>query len=340
MKAALLIAPFTLDIREIDKPKPKPEEVLIKMKTTGICGSDLHAYRGTHPFRKPPVVLGHELAGEVEQVGMRVKTIEVGDVVTVEPWIYCGKCPYCLEERYNLCVDKRGMGTSEWQGSFAEYVVAPEDTVCKLPEGMSYEEGALIEPLAVGVHIVQEAKLNLGESVVIFGAGTIGLATLSCLIVAGITRIIVTDVEDFNLKLASQIGATHIVNIRKESLGKVVNEVTGGKGVDLAIVAAGVESLVGDATKVIRGRGRVIVPAIFSEYVKVDMFPVMCGEKHIQGAMTYTGKNFATAINLLALSKISIKPLITHRIPLDGAGRAFNILDKKKEKVIKILFTF
>jgi len=340
MKAALLTAPFTLDIREMDKPEPRPNEVLIKVRATGICGSDLHAYRGTHSFRTPPVVLGHELAGEVEQAGAEVKTIGVGDAVTVEPWVHCGRCSYCFEGKYNLCVDKRGMGTTEWQGSFAEYVIAPEDIVYKLPEGLSFEEGALVEPLAVGVHAVHLAGIQVGESVVVFGAGAIGLAILMCLNAAGASQIVVTDIEAFNLGVASQLGALEVVNVKEESLREVVNEITRGKGVDVAVVAAGVESLMKDATHVVKKNGRIIVPAIFDQQVTMDMLPLVYDEQHIHGSWAYTRKDFHIALDLLALGKVNPKSLVTHHVSLDEAKKAFDMLDKRTEKVLKILFTF
>jgi len=338
MKAVLLTAPFTLDIREMDKPEPRPNEVLIKVKATGVCGSDLHAYRGTHPFRKPPVVLGHELAGEAEQVGREVKMIRVGDRVTVEPWVRCGKCPYCFEGKYNLCVEKRGMGTTEWQGSFAEYVVAPEDVVYKLPEGVSYEEGALVEPLAVSVHTVRRARVRLGESVAVLGAGPIGLGILACLHEAGATKLIITDIENFNLKLASRLEATVVVNAKEKSLQGVVDEVTDGVGLDIAVIAAGEKSLVNEASKIVKKGGRVVVPAIFDESPEVDMFKIVYSEQNIQGVWAYTRKDFNIAIDLLASGKVDLRPLITHRIPLDEAIKVFKILDKRTEKAVKIVF--
>lgn len=340
MKAALLVAPFKLEIKEIDKPFPGDNEVLIKVKATGICGSDLHAFRGTHPFRTPPVILGHEMAGEVEKVGEKVQGIRPGDSVTVEPQTHCGRCSYCFEGKYNLCLHKRVMGTDEWQGSFAEYVVAPEDIVYKLPEGVSYEEGAFVEPLAVSVHAVREARVRLGESVAVLGAGAIGLGILTCLREVGATKLIVTDIENFNLKLASQLGATEVINVKENSLQEVVDKVTQGGGLDIVIIAAGEKSLVQEASKIVKKRGRIVVPAIFDELPEVDMFKIVYGERSIQGSWAYTGKDFNIAINLIALGKVNPKPLFTHYFSLDDAKSAFDILEKRSERAVKILFIF
>jgi len=340
MKAILLSAPFKLELKDIKKPVPGNHDVLIKVKATGICGSDLHTYRGTHPFRIPPLFPGHEFAGRVEEVGKKVINIHVGDSVTVEPWTHCGKCDYCLEGKTNLCPNKVAMGTNEWHGSFAEYVVAPEYVVYKLPDEVWYEEGALIEPLAASVHAVRRAEVKLGETALVFGAGTIGLGTLLFLNEAGITKTIITDIDDFNLSLAKQLGATRTVNVKDEVVHEVVHEITDGRGVDIVIIAAGVKSLVKEATTIIKKNGKIIVPAIFNEMLQVDMFKVVNGEHNIRGSWAYTKKDFDIVIDLITLGKINPKPLITHRFSLNEANDAFAILDQRSEKAVKILFTF
>jgi L-iditol 2-dehydrogenase len=340
MKAALLVAPFRIKIEDTEEPSPGADEVLIKVKATGICASDLHAYRGTHPFRTPPVVLGHELAGEVEKVGDRVQKIRPGDSVTVEPWTHCGRCTHCLYGKYNLCSRRLAMGTTEWQGSFAEYVVAPEDSIYKLPEELSFEEGALVEPLAVSVHVARETEVELGKTVVILGAGTIGLGILACLRASGAGKIIVTDVEISNLRMATDLGASEVVNVKERSIEEVVNEATEGKGMDIAVIAVGEENLVQEASRIVKKGGRIVIPAIFDKLPEVDMFKIVYGEQNIQGSWGYTGKDFDIAIDLMALGKVNLKRLITDHFSLDDAEKAFRILDKRGEKVIKILFTF
>ena len=339
MKAILLEAPFKVKIKEVDKPFPGKNEVLIKVKATCICGSDLHAYRGTHPFRVPPVILGHEMAGEVEKVGEDVCRFKLGDRVAVEPWVYCRRCSYCLEGKYNLCINKKGMGTKEWQGSFAEYVVAPEDAVYNLPSNISFEEGALVEPLAVCVHVVRKAKISLGETVVILGAGPIGLGILVFCYEVGASKVIITDIEDFNLKLASDLGGV-AVNVKKDPLEKVVGEITGGEGADVVVIAAGEKSLIDEASKIAKKGARVIIPAIFDEPVRFDAFRMVYGEQCFEGSWAYVNKDFHTAIKLLASRRVNFKTFITHQFGIKDAEKAFEIVDKKKEKVIKAVFIF
>lgn len=340
MKAVLLSAPFKLELKDIEKPVPGDHDVLVKVEATGICGSDLHTYRGTHPFRIPPLFPGHEFAGRVTDVGKKVNNIQIGDSVTVEPWTHCGKCDYCLEGRTNLCSNKVAMGTNEWKGSFAEYVVSPESLVYKLPSEVSYEEGALIEPLAASVHAVRRSEVKLGETALVFGAGTIGLGILLFLNKAGISKTIITDIDDFNLSLAKQLGATRTVNVIDESIYKVVHEITSGKGVDIVIIAAGVKNLVQEATRIIKKNGKIIVIAIFDEMLPVDMFKIVNGEHNIRGSWAYTKKDFDIVMNFIALRKINPKPLITHHFSLNETNKAFTILDQRSEKVVKILFTF
>ncbi len=181
MKAALVTDVEKVSIEEIERPIIKDDEVLIKVKTVGVCGSDLHLFRGTHAFRKPPAILGHEIAGEVVEIGKRVRNLKVGDRVTVEPQYGCGECEFCRQGLINLCTKKIVPGTAKWIGVFVEYFNAPEKTVYKLNDSVSYPMGTMIEPLAVAVRAFRRATVKEKDCVVKLGSGTIGLL---CLIVA------------------------------------------------------------------------------------------------------------------------------------------------------------
>jgi L-iditol 2-dehydrogenase len=339
MKACVLKKRYEVEITETARPSPEPWEVLIRVKATGLCGSDLHAYRGTHKFRVPPIVSGHELAGVVEKTGNEVRLLKEGDRVTVEPWTHCGKCEFCIAGRSNLCTDKVAMGTARWSGSFAEYVIAPEAVTYRLPENVSFETGALIEPLAASMHALRRAGMRPGERAVVLGAGTIGLSILLLLKACGIVGCIVTDVEDFNLKIAETLGADLTVNTKKSSLPDAVSELTRGMGADLVFVAAGAGNLVQDATLVLKRGGKIAVPAIFDGPISLDMFPAVYGEHDILGSWSYTKKDFDVVIDLLSVGLLDPMPLITHRMPLVDAGKAFSIADTRSENVVKILFT-
>jgi L-iditol 2-dehydrogenase len=340
MKACILKKPFDLVVEEMEQPRVGDDGVLIKVMAAGICGSDLHAYRGTHPFRKPPIVSGHEFGGCVERVGKRVTRFKPGDAVTVEPWTHCGKCEYCFEGKTNLCIKKVAMGTADWPGCFAEFVVAPEDVVYKLPETVSYEVGALVEPLAASMHAVRRVGVKQDETAVIFGAGTIGLSSLICLKESGITKVLVTDVVDFNLAVAQKLGATASVNVKKQSIREVVNDFTGSKGADIVLIASGVNTLMQDAIQIAGRDGRISVPAIFDVPATIDMFEVVFAERNIHGSWSYTRKDFEIIIDLLSLKRIDPRPLITHRFVQEEAAAALQIFDKRSENAIKMLLTF
>ena len=340
MKAALLTAPYQIGLQEVEKPRLGSYDVLIKVQCVGICGSDLHTYRGTHPFRKPPVILGHEMAGEVVEVAEDVSLFKKGDRVSVEPQTYCHHCPSCYQGNYNLCMNKRILGTTPWPGAFAEYVVIPEDKVYLLPDGLSFEEGAMVEPLAVGIRAAQMAQPRIGDTVIIMGSGTIGLATLVSLKEAGVTRTIATDVEDFNLAKAKELGAWTSVNVGRESLEEKVKEWTKGEGVDAAVIAVGVPSLIDESLGLVRKKGRVVLVALFDDKATIDAFKIVSTEAEVVGSWVYTGREFQAAIDLMSQGRIETNSFITHRWPIERAGEALDLVDRRTEDLIKIVLHF
>lgn len=340
MKAALLTTPYQIDLQEVEEPQLGSGDVLIKVRCVGVCGSDVHTYKGTHPFRKPPVILGHEMAGEVVEVGKDVTLFKKGDRVSAEPQTYCHHCSNCYQGYYNLCNSKRILGTTPWPGAFAEYVAIPEDKVYFLPDGLSFEEGALVEPLTVGIHAAQMAGIRIGDSVLIMGSGTIGLATLVAVKEAGATRIIATDVEDFNLARARELGAWATVNVRRESLEEKVKEWTKGEGVDATVIAVHVPSLIDESLGLVRKRGRVVLVAIFEEEATIDPFKIVFSEVEVVGSWTYTGREFQAAIDLMGQKRIKVGSFITHRWPIERVREALDLVDKRTEDVIKVVLHF
>lgn len=340
MKAAVLKAPYQIHLQEVEEPRLSSSDVLIKVRCVGICGSDVHTYKGTHPFRKPPVILGHEMAGEVVELGEDITLFKKGDRVSVEPQTYCYRCTNCYHGHYNLCNNKRVLGTTLWPGAFAEYVAIPEEKVYLLPNGLSFEEGALVEPLAVGIRAAGMAGIHIGDSVLVRGSGTIGLATLVALKEAGATRIITTDVQDFNLVRASELGAWATVNERRESLEERVKEWTKGEGVDASVIAAHVPSLIGESLSLVRKRGRVVLVAIFDEEASIDPFKIAYTEVEVVGSWTYTGREFQAAIELMSQKRTIVDSLITHRWPIERVREALDLVDKRTEDAIKVVLHF
>ncbi|MFD0958168.1 zinc-dependent alcohol dehydrogenase [Paenibacillus chungangensis] len=341
MKAVFVQDAYEVIVKEVDIPKLGDLEVLIKVKTAGICGSDIHTYKGLHPFRKPPVIIGHELAGEVVEVGAAVTKFQPGDRVTVEPQVGCGTCEYCLTGRVNYCEDRGAPGIGAWYGTMAEYFAAPEQTVYKLPEGMDYERGVLVEPFAVGVHAVRKAGISAGDKVAILGAGPIGLLAMAAAKAAGATTLLVTDVMDYALESASQMGATHTLNIlHNAEWTEKARELIGGGLFDKVLIAAGVPGIVDQSLKLLRKGGRVVTIAMFHGDQTFNIHNLQNQEKEILGCMTYTREDFFIAIDLLAAGFVDDKALITHRLAPEQAAEGFRIVDKKEDRSLKVLVHF
>ncbi|MGI6037385.1 MAG: zinc-dependent alcohol dehydrogenase [Limnochordia bacterium] len=336
MRAALLKEVYEIEITDVPEVYPKAGEVKIQVKLTGICGSEIHAFKGTHPYRKPPVILGHELAGDVVEVGAGVTEFKVGDRVIVEPQIACGKCPLCAQNLTNLCDNKIVLGTSQWSGSFAEYIVAPTSVVYKLPESLSYAQGVMVEPLAVGVHAVRVSDMRLGDNVLVLGAGTIGLVTLLAAKAAGAKNIYVTDVAEYNLKVAEELGAVKGINVAKEN----PLEAIGSDKIDVVFVTAGLGPVVQQALQTVRKRGQVVIIALFDGPIQLEMFPITGKEIDIRGCMMYTGDDFQKTIDLMTSGQINVDPLISEILDIEETQQGLEIVDQKTKDAIKVLLKF
>jgi L-iditol 2-dehydrogenase len=340
MRGAVLteIYKFTLD--SLSQPQPKPGEVLIKVNLTGICGSEVHAFKGNHPYRIPPVILGHELVGQIVEVTPEVKRLKVGDRVTVEPQISCKECNFCLKGDINLCNSKIVLGTKEWPGSFAEFITAPEFTVYKLPDSLSNEEGVMVEPLAVAVHAVKKSQLTFTDTCVILGAGTIGLMTLLCAKTAGATNIIITDTIDYNLNVAKKMGADYVFNVKKVNITDEIKKITGEEGADVVFITAGIPSVLNDSLQCVIKKGRVVPVALFDEAVPVEMFRIIGSELNISGTIMYNHDDFEDAIKLLAKKTVDVNPVITHKLPIDDVQHGLELVDKKLENALKVMLYY
>ncbi len=330
-----------IELTEIPEPTPKANEVKIKVYSAGICGSELHAFKGTHPFRHPPAILGHEMAGEVVEVGAKVENFAVGDRVTVEPQINCGKCEYCLTGYQNLCLNKVVLGTEPWVGAYAEYIVAPEQVTYKIPDSISYDEAVMIEPLAVGVHAIREAKTKIGDSTMIIGGGTIGLCCLVAARASGATNNIVTDTVDFNLRMAKKLGAAGAINVRQDDPKAIVMELTRGKGVDTAFVAVGYAPVVNQALSSVKRLGEVVLIGLLEGKVTLDEpFLIVGGERVIRGSQMYTRTDIQIAIDLIGSGLVDARPFITQRMPMSEVQKGFEIVDTKSEDVVKVVLNW
>lgn len=337
MKAAVLTQTKQIEIQELPIPAVSPGDVLIRTAATGICGSDLHVFRGTHPFRKPPVVLGHEIAGVVERVGADVQDFKPGDRVTVEPQVACGECYYCNRGLPNLCCNKKVPGMGNWVGTFAEYFVAPESIVYRVPDNVSLEVAALSEPLAVAVRAVKRAGIRGGETIAITGSGTIGIMVLIAARLAGAARAMTTDVVPYNLEQGRRVGADLAVDARGEDVSAVGLAFTQGLGFDVVFVTSGSPDSIKEASRLARKQGRVVVISMYNQDISVDAFRIVSGEQEVVGSIVYTPEDFSDAIGLLEQRRFDWASLITARIDMSHLQAEMTATGARQRGTIKTM---
>jgi L-iditol 2-dehydrogenase len=335
LRAALFDHIKNMTIIEKDIPEIGENEVLIQLITAGICGSEVHAYVGTHPFRTPPSILGHEVIGNIVLVGDKVTTLNVGDMVTVEPHVGCSHCSQCLAGRYNLCKEKVVLGTQKWDGGFAEYMTAPEQAVYIIPKTISPHLAVLTEPLAVGVHAVNIADVKKGDKVAILGSGPIGLVTAVAAHYKGADTICLTDAIDSNLEIGKRLCATDVVNVREQSLQNYVS--ANICEFDHVFITFGHKSVIEDAFNVIKRKGKIISIALFEEKVPIDLNKVMISEVQMFGSSMYVMEDFKMAIDIIASQKYNLESLVTHSYPFEQISEAMETALTKSGSPIKIV---
>lgn len=335
-KMAFVPEPGKIEFRDITLRDPQPHEVMIRIRTSAICGSDLHLFKGKHPSVTLPSAVGHELAGEVVQIGSGVDCFTAGDRVTVEPVIACGICHYCSRGNYHLC-ENISFQYRKGQGAFAEYFYAPQNRVYKLPDHVSYEEGALIEPLSVALHAVKKSGISIGQTSAVIGAGAIGL--LVSMLLKNLTGIepFVADVNEFRVKKAAALGAKGVFTGRGEDLVKIALEHTGNLGVDHAFEAVGRENSLSQALQVVRKGGKVTLLGIFEEqYPKISINLFVQREISLSGSQGYAW-DFQNSIDLVDQGRIDLSELITIRLPLAQLQVGFDLLCQPGNDQVKVL---
>src|SRR3989440_7371290 len=319
MKALLLTKYRQLEITDVPEPKPGSDEVLVRVAACGICGSDVHGYDGSSGRRIPPIVMGHEAAGRVAQVGAGVKGFREGDRVTFDSTIYCGACGPCSRGEVNLCDNRQVLGVScgEYRraGAFAEFVVVPARVLYHLPNGISFAEASMLEAVAVAIHGVALTRIAGGSTALVVGAGTIGLLTLQALRAAGWSRVLVADLDETRLMLAKELGATEVLSAKTGVVEQVLG-LTKGVGVDAAIEAVGRNETVGAAIGSARKGGTVTLVGNISPEVTLPLQKVVTRQIRLQGSCASAGE-YPQAIELMASREIRVKPLISAVVPLD-----------------------
>ncbi len=340
MLAARLHRAFDLKIEEMPVPAPGEGEVLLGIKAVGVCGSDVHHYAEGgigDEVVKEPLVLGHEFAAVVEELGPGVEGLKVGDRVAVEPGRSCGLCEYCKQGNPNLCPDVRFCGSPPYDGAFRQYMAYPADYIFPLPSEVDYAQGAMLEPLGVAIHSVNLGKLRVGDTVAVLGCGPIGLLTIEMARLSGASQIFATDLLPYRLEAAQKLGATTVFNAGEQDVVAAILASTKGRGVDVSFEAAGAPETPQQAAVVVKRGGRVILIGIPSDdetYFQASTVRRKGLTIKLVRRMKFT---YPRAIDLAARGMVDLSSLITHRFPLERTGEALELVRNYADGVIKAL---
>ena len=338
MKTAVMTDIRKVRIEEREKPVPKEGEVLVKVEYVGICGSDLHYYesgRIGNFIVEPPFVLGDEAGGAVVEVGSGVSHLKVGDRVALEPGKTCGHCEHCKEGKYNLCEDVIFFATPPVDGVFQEYVAHEAGLCFKLPDNVSTLEGALVEPLSVGLHAAMQGGAHIGQTAVVTGAGCIGLVSLLALKAMGVSRVIVVDVIDKRLQKAKELGADYVINGKEQDTVAEIKRLTEGKGCDLSIETAGTQITASQLIQASK-KGATIVFVGYSASGEMTLPIGMALDKELTFKTVFRYRNiYPMAIEAIAAGKIRIKDIVTDYFELDDIQHAMDACVENKAEIVK-----
>ena len=340
MKAIVLENYHNLVYKDVPDPRIKPDEVLVRVKACGICGSDVHGFDGSTGRRIPPVIMGHEASGIIEKIGDAVIGFQPGDRVTFDSTIYPLNDWFTLQGKYNLSDNREVLGVSPGtylrNGAFAEFVVVPQHILYKLPENVTFEQAALVEPVAVALHALSLAGLQVGESCLVVGAGMIGLFLVQAASIAGASPVIAVDLDKSKKEIAIRNGATIFLDPETDDMEQIVKYYTTGRGCDLAFEAVGITQTVSTAINLSRKGGRVILVGNISPTINFPLQRVVTHEIRIQGSCAIRGE-YETALRLISAGKLNVNGMISAVVPLSEGAAWFERLYRKEPGLNKVL---
>ena len=336
MLQQVMTAPGVIEFREVPVPQPGPGEVLVKIKRIGICGSDIHVYHGKHPFTSYPVTQGHEVSGQIAALGEGVTGLSVGQKVTIEPQVVCGKCYPCRHGKYNLCEELKVMGF-QTTGTASEYFAVSAKKITPIPESMTYNEGAMLEPLAVTVHAVRRFPEMKGAKVAILGCGPIGILLAQSCRAMGAEAVMITDISEPRLELARTCGVDFTVNTGKRDFGEAMVECFGPDKADVIYDCAGNDITMGQAIKYARKGSKIVLVAVYAGMATVDLAVLNDHELDLDTTMMYRHEDYVEAIKLVNEGKIQLKPLMTKHFAFRDYLAAYQYIDANRELTMKVL---
>ncbi len=340
MKAMLLSQYKQLEITEIPKPEIGPLDILISVQACGICGSDVHGYDGSTGRRVPPIIMGHEAAGVITQVGSQVTRFAVNDRVTFDSTISCSSCFHCARGEINLCDNRKVLGVScdeyRQHGAFAEFVVVPENIVYALPDSFPFEHAAMIEAVSIAVHAANRTPISLGDSCVVVGTGMIGLLVIQAMKRAGCSTIIAVDLDPDKLELALKLGATNSINASTEDVVTKVKELTSGRGTDVAVEVVGATKTIQTAIESVRKGGSITLVGNLAPEIDLPLQSVVTRELTLNGSCASRGE-YPQCIELMDRGDIQVEPLISLKASLEEGPALFERLYNAEPGLMKVI---
>ena len=336
MLQQIMTAPGTIEFKEVPVPEIKDNEVLVRIKRIGICGSDIHVYHGKHPFTKYPITQGHEVSGQIAALGASVQGLHIGQKVTIEPQVVCGRCYPCRHGKYNLCEELKVMGF-QTTGTASEFFAVSAEKITPLPDTMTYDQGAMIEPLAVTVHAARRFPDIEGSSVAILGCGPIGILLMQTCKALGARSVMITDVSEGRLALARKCGADFAVNTADVDFGDAMIEAFGPDKADVIYDCAGNDTTMGQAIKYARKGSTIILVAVYAGMANVDLAVLNDHELDLNTTMMYRHEDYVTAIKLVEEGRVRLEPLMSKHFAFQDYLDAYRYIDANREATMKVI---
>ena len=338
MRQAILEAPKTIVFKNVDAPQAEnlqAHQVLLNVKRIGICGSEIHSYHGLQPATFYPVVQGHEYSAVVVAVGPEVTVCKPGDNVTARPQLVGGECAPCKRGQYNVCEHLR-VEAFQADGAAQDYFVVSDDRVVVLPQGMSLDDGAMIEPCAVGAHASNRTDVKV-KNVVVSGAGAIGNLVAQFCKARGAKKVLITDVSDLRLQKAQECGIQHTANVLNKSMKEAVAETFGDEGYQVGFEVAGVESSIRSLMETIEKGSDIVVVAVFAKDPALSMFYLGEHELRLIGTMMYRHEDYQTAVDFVSRGVVNLKPLVSNRFAFEQYDEAYQFIDANRATTMKVI---
>ncbi len=336
MRQAVMTAPGEIAFRDVEVPLPGKGQVQIRVQRIGVCGSDIHVFHGKHPFVTYPLIQGHEYAGLIEAIGEGVEGVAIGDKVTATPQEVCGVCSPCRRGQYNACEELKVRGFQA-PGSAQDLFVTEAEKLVKLPADFEPEQGAFVEPVAVAAHSTGRAGDLTGRNVVVAGAGTIGNFVAQACKSRGAAKVLITDVSDFRLEVAQQVGIAATCNVIKEPLADAVKRVFGDDGFDVAVEVAGVEASLSTLVELIGKGGTLLIVGVYGEKPQVDMSVICEHELDVKGSMMYRHEDWVQAVEWIASGDVQTEPLVSKHFSFDDYPAAYAFIEAEGERSMKVM---